>query len=594
MSTCRVDSEYEAGDQDVCFRAAIDWKLPMPEVKFDGCSIFAVIVLYKMRPENSPTYQTLRTAISRLGTEGEAVRILLYDNMPHTPVPENLPQDVQYVPAARNEGVAGAYNYALRLAAREGLVWILTLDQDTHLPPEFLLRMRTIVLRLQVMNEVGAIVPHLLSGERLLSPVRIRPWGVTYLGRHTAGFATGEIHAFNSGSLFRVRALQQVGGCHPGFWLDYQDAYLYRKLHQCGRKVYIAEDLEVEHDLALLSTSQTMGVDRYWNFLQAESAYYDLYRRRIGGLFQTGRLLGRIWRQQRSGADPALRRLTRKQFLRRIFRSRTDRLQAWRNEMHAHIQHAADGASSQARMQERPTLSVCLASYNGERYIAAQLHSILIQLGANDEVIVVDDASTDGTRERVLSLGDSRIQLIEHTTNRGVSRTFEDAIRAASGRILFLSDQDDLWSPNKVAVMLEAFRSQPDVTLIATDVSLIDCDGSLLAASYFQPRGKFRPGLWANVIRNRFGGCTLAFRCEVIGDILPLPRKYDVLHDVWIGVRNSLAGHKTLYIPEALVLNRRHAATATGKKTLTLRRRIRIRVHLLLAQAEFWIRGLES
>ena len=172
--------------------------------------------------------------------------------------------------------------------------------------------------------------------------------------------------------------------------------------------------------------------------------------------------------------------------------------------------------------------------------------------------------------------------------------TFEDAIRAASGRILFLSDQDDLWSPTKVAVMLQAFRSQPDVTLIATDVSLIDSDGSLLAESYFEPRGKFRPGLWANVVRNRFGGCTLAFRCEVIGDILPLPRKYDVLHDVWIGVRNSLSGHRTLYIPQALVLNRRHGTTATGNKPLTLRRRIRIRVHLLFAQADFWIQGLAS
>ena len=172
--------------------------------------------------------------------------------------------------------------------------------------------------------------------------------------------------------------------------------------------------------------------------------------------------------------------------------------------------------------------------------------------------------------------------------------TFEDAIRAASGRILFLSDQDDLWSATKVAVMLQAFRSQPDVTLIATDVSLIDSDGSLLAESYFEPRGKFRPGLWANVVRNRFGGCTLAFRCEVIGDILPLPRKYDVLHDVWIGVRNSLSGHRTLYIPQALVLNRRHGTTATGNKPLTLRRRIRIRVHLLFAQADFWIQGLAS
>ena len=547
-----------------------------------------MIVLYRMRPEDSPAYHTLMAANSRLDAQAEAVTILLYDNTPNGLVPQDLPPHVLYVPGERNDGIAGAYNYALRWATRQHFVWMLTLDQDTQLPPDFLLRTRALAIQLNEVNEVGAIVPHLLSRGRLLSPVRIRPWGVTYLRRHTAGFAAGEVHAFNSASLFRVRALMQIDGCHPGFWLDYQDAYLYTKLHRCGRKIYIAEDLDVEHDLSLLSESRPMGEERFRNFLQAESAYCDLYRGRIGELFLTGRLLGRIWRQRRNGADATTRRLTRKQFLRRMFATRGTRLAAWHSEMEPQRRPAVEGG------RERPAISVCLAAYNGERYIKAQLTSILTQLAANDEVIVVDDASGDGTKSQVLSLGDSRIQLIEHTTNRGVTRTFEDAIRAASGRILFLSDQDDLWSPKKVALMLEAFLSRPEVTLIATDVSLIDSDGSLLAESYFKPRGKFRPGLWANVVRNRFGGCTLAFRCEVIGDILPLPRKYDVLHDVWIGVRNSLSGHQTLYIPEALVLNRRHGTTATGKKRLTVRRRIRIRLDLLLAQAEFWLRGLAS
>lgn len=231
----------------------------MAEVKHEGPSILAVIVLYQMRPEDSPAYHTLRAAISRLEAQAEAVPILLYDNTPNALAPRNLPRHVLYVPGGRNEGIAGAYNYALRWAARKHFAWMLTLDQDTRLPPEFLLRMRAIALRLKEVNEVGAIVPHLLSRGRLLSPVRIRPWGVTYLRRHTAGFATGEVHAFNSASLFRVRALEQINGCHPGFWLDYQDAYLYTKLHQCGRKIYIAEDLEVEHDLSLLSASRPVG-----------------------------------------------------------------------------------------------------------------------------------------------------------------------------------------------------------------------------------------------------------------------------------------------------------------------------------------------
>ncbi len=566
----------------------------MVEMRGDGAGILVVIVLYKMRPENSLAYQTLNTAISRLGAHTSAISVLLYDNLPHSPFPQDLPPHVRYVPAARNQGVAGAYNYALHWATLEGFAWMLTLDQDTSLPPDFLLRIHALALRLSGVHTVGAIVPHLLSRGRQLSPVRIRPWGVTYLRRHTAGFATGEIHAFNSASLFRVRALQQIGGCHPDFWLDYQDAYLYTRLHQCGRKVYLAEDLEVEHDLSLLSPSPPMDPERFRNFLEAESAYCDLYRGRTAGLFLTGRLLGRICRQQRTGADAVTRLLTRKHFLRRLLVTRGDRLKIWRRSGKLRRLPATEGANNQQPSEDGPAISVCVAAYNGEQYITAQLHSILNQLSDSDEVIVVDDASTDTTTEQVLSLKDSRIRLIKHPTNRGVACTFEDAIRAAAGKILFLSDQDDLWSPSKVAVMLAAFRSQANVTLIATDVSLIDSDGSLLAESYFAPRGSFRPGFWANLVRNRFGGCTLAFRSEVIGNFLPLPRKYDVLHDVWIGVRNSLSGHQTLYIPQPLVLNRRHGTTATGKTTLTLRRRLRIRAHLLLAQTEFWIRSLAA
>jgi glycosyltransferase involved in cell wall biosynthesis len=230
-----------------------------------------------------------------------------------------------------------------------------------------------------------------------------------------------------------------------------------------------------------------------------------------------------------------------------------------------------------------------MAAYNGELYITEQLQSILSQLAAEDEVIVVDDASSDATRQCVRSLRDGRIRLIEHGMNMGVSHTFEDAIRAASSSIVFLSDQDDLWKSRKVEVILDAFQANPAVTLVATDTAIIDSEGNLLSASYFSGKGEFRPGLCANLVRNRFGGCTMAFRAELIREILPLPHKYDVLHDIWIGVRNSLSGHRSLYIPEALVLNRRHSSTATGKTPLTIYRRVRNRLDLLLALFEFWM-----
>lgn len=234
----------------------------------------------------------------------------------------------------------------------------------------------------------------------------------------------------------------------------------------------------------------------------------------------------------------------------------------------------------------RPSISVCMAAYNGERYITAQLASILSQLAVEDEIIVVDDASADGTKARVRSMNDVKIRLIEHSKNLGVSRTFEDAIRNAKNNIIFLSDQDDLWLPDKVSTILEKFKD-PRITLVAGDSALIDQDGKPITDSYFAGRGEFRPGLFANLIRNRYGGCTLAFRANIRTEFLPLPHKYDVLHDIWIGVRNYLSGGQAAYIERPLILNRRHPDTATGKKSLTFSRRIRTRVHLLLALTAF-------
>ena len=238
----------------------------------------------------------------------------------------------------------------------------------------------------------------------------------------------------------------------------------------------------------------------------------------------------------------------------------------------------------------KSSVSVCMAAYNGERYITAQLQSILVQLSDNDEIVIVDDGSTDGTKDCIRAFQDNRIRLIEHEHNQGMSRTFEDAVRSASNSIIFLSDQDDLWVPEKISTVLQTFCDNPHITLIATDSSLINADGSLLRASVFGECGEFRPGLWANLMHNRYGSHCLAFRTSILSNVLPLPHNWDVLHDIWIGVRHSLSHGQTLYIDRPLTLSRRHDTTATGRKPLSIWRKVRIRVHLLLALAEFSIR----
>jgi glycosyltransferase involved in cell wall biosynthesis len=238
---------------------------------------------------------------------------------------------------------------------------------------------------------------------------------------------------------------------------------------------------------------------------------------------------------------------------------------------------------------ERPKVSVCMAAFQGERYVAAQLQSILIQLSDNDEVIVVDDHSSDKTCDEVRSLGDGRIRLIERPMNQGVAKSFEEALSYATGSVIFLSDQDDLWAHGKVPIVLRAFESNPRVTLVVTDATLIDEDGNRLGNSYYAWRGQFSSGVWSNLVRCKFLGCTMAFRSELVAKVLPFPHQFAVLHDIWIGVVNAITSGSTLYIDEPLVRYRRHSRSFTAGR-LNRMHQLHTRLHLLYTVVNYWIR----
>jgi glycosyltransferase involved in cell wall biosynthesis len=242
-------------------------------------------------------------------------------------------------------------------------------------------------------------------------------------------------------------------------------------------------------------------------------------------------------------------------------------------------------------VNNRPKISVCMAAFRGEKFIATQLRSILVQLSPDDEVIVVDDGSDDKTCEQVRSLWDRRVRLIERVANQGVAKTFEQALTRASGSVIFLSDQDDVWAPNKVATVLRAFADHPHVTLVATNASLIDHDGAPLGSSYYEWRGKFHSGFLSNLVRCKFLGCTMAFRSRLLPLVLPFPGNPDVLHDLWIGTVNSVTKGGTLYLDQQLVQYRRHPGSVTARK-LSPAHRVQIRMHLLAAAAACWLTNL--
>ncbi len=221
-----------------------------------------------------------------------------------------------------------------------------------------------------------------------------------------------------------------------------------------------------------------------------------------------------------------------------------------------------------------------MASYHSGQYIDLQLGSILPQLNENDEVVIVDDNSTDDTPDRIRAFADPRIRLIVHTQNTGVVRSFEDALSAATGDFLFLCDHDDLWAPDKVQRFREAFDQGPHIQLVMSAVSLIDANGDSFQDARWDRNGQFQRGFLRNILKNGYQGSALAIRSGLLARVLPFPRNRSYLHDAWIGTLNDRISGGMVFLPEPLLLYRRHRTNVSHK--LGLRGRMQSRTQLFL------------
>lgn len=225
-------------------------------------------------------------------------------------------------------------------------------------------------------------------------------------------------------------------------------------------------------------------------------------------------------------------------------------------------------------------VSVCMAVYNGEKYIGEQLASILPQLAGDDELVISDNGSTDRTLECIERFHDARIKLVSYLNLTSHMYNFENALKHASGDLIFLADQDDIWMPNKVEVMKSMLQTRD---LVCSDCQVVDSEGRVLRESYFAMNG-CRKGFMKNLFRNNYLGCCVAFRRRLLRIALPFPENIPV-HDFWIAGLAELFG-TTAFCPEKLMKYRRHAenlTTTTEKSTNSLPRKINIRVIMLLA-----------
>lgn len=197
-------------------------------------------------------------------------------------------------------------------------------------------------------------------------------------------------------------------------------------------------------------------------------------------------------------------------------------------------------------------ISICMATYNGAKYINSAISSILDQCDQDVELIIVDDASTDGTQKILQNINDPRLQVVLNESNLGVVGNFNKSLSLAKGDIVFLSDQDDLWMNNRVETILNVFRNNPEVCCVRHSVKFIDENGCFLDLPPEIPRQTFI----SNALRNSFRGCTMAINRDLLSLALPLPSKIP-MHDHWLGLCSYFVGRE-IYLSMPLLYYRRH------------------------------------
>ena len=226
-----------------------------------------------------------------------------------------------------------------------------------------------------------------------------------------------------------------------------------------------------------------------------------------------------------------------------------------------------------------------MATYNGEKYLRQQLVSMLSQLSPQEaEIVIADDVSTGETLQIADSLKDSRIRVLPAEKHLGTIYNYERALQAAKGDVLFLADQDDIWLPGKVTVVLDGLK---ECDLVMHDAYMLcpkdSQEGVWLRFGKLSDIRPYRSGVLRNWWKNSFTGCCMAFRRDVLEKALSFPKNLP-MHDQWLGIVAERY-FRTRWIGEPLTEYRQHSSNAThiGNSPAGILQKIKWRVDLACA-----------
>ncbi|MDP9994296.1 glycosyltransferase involved in cell wall biosynthesis [Variovorax boronicumulans] len=236
-------------------------------------------------------------------------------------------------------------------------------------------------------------------------------------------------------------------------------------------------------------------------------------------------------------------------------------------------------------------VSVALCTYNGARFLREQVRSICLQTRPPVEIVLSDDASRDGSvevvRAAVAECAAERpgppiaLRVFENPVALRVVKNFEQAISACTSELIALSDQDDVWMPDRLALMVAHFEQDANLMLLHTDARLVDSERRDLNQTLFHAlevtpleltqvhSGKAFDAL---LRRNLVTGATTVFRRALLADALPLPVEW--VHDEWLAIVASTTARVDL-LEQPLIEYRQHESNQIGARRDTFKEKVR-------------------
>jgi hypothetical protein len=223
-------------------------------------------------------------------------------------------------------------------------------------------------------------------------------------------------------------------------------------------------------------------------------------------------------------------------------------------------------------------ISVAMCTYNGAAFLPAQLQSILAQTRPPDEIVICDDGSTDNTRtilEQFKEQSSIPITLHFNEQNLGSVKNFEQAITLCTGEVIALSDQDDVWRTDKLALFENVLNKSPAAGIVFSDAAIVDEDLKPLNRRMWdevgfdaRKRRLVRTGRALEVLVTGWTvtGATMAFRSRFVKLSLPIPDGIAMIHDGWIALTIAAVAD-VVALDDPLIQYRQHAQQQIGAPT---------------------------